>query len=320
MKPIGGYFELELNKGKEYHSKAIKLNTGRNAFEYVLKAKKYKKVYIPYYTCEVMLEPIKKLNLDYEFYSIARDFYPVFDFSTIKKEEVFVYTNYFGICNNQVKQVIDNCKNIIIDNSQAFFSKPLKGIDTFYSPRKFFGIPDGAYLYTDKELKEELEEDFSKDRVAHLLGRVEDEPEKYYLTFKENDDKLKNQPIKKMSKLTERILEGIDYKKVIKKRRDNYIYLEKLLKGSNKLDILLSEGEVPMVYPYLTDKKGLREYLIKSKVFVAKYWPNVMEGVNKDSLEYELQEYLLPLPIDQRYGIEDMEIICEKIREHEGKY
>jgi hypothetical protein len=32
---IGGYFELELSRGEEYHSDAIRLNTGRNAFEYI---------------------------------------------------------------------------------------------------------------------------------------------------------------------------------------------------------------------------------------------------------------------------------------------
>lgn len=62
---IGGYFGLELQKKKEYHQNAIRLNTGRNAFEYILRAKNYTKVYLPYYTCDVMLEPINKLNLKY---------------------------------------------------------------------------------------------------------------------------------------------------------------------------------------------------------------------------------------------------------------
>lgn len=61
MKSIEGYFGLELRNIGEYYSKAIALNTGKNAFEYILKDPHYKKVYIPSYTCEVMLEPIKKL-------------------------------------------------------------------------------------------------------------------------------------------------------------------------------------------------------------------------------------------------------------------
>ena len=71
---IGGYFELELNKGHEYHPQAIRLNSGRNAFEYILRAKKYKKVYMPFYTCEVMFEPLQKLNLNFENYSIDENF------------------------------------------------------------------------------------------------------------------------------------------------------------------------------------------------------------------------------------------------------
>ena len=70
MNPIGGYFGLELNNSEHYHNDALRLNTARNCFEYVLRARQYKKVYIPYYTCEVMLEPINKLGLQYEFYQI----------------------------------------------------------------------------------------------------------------------------------------------------------------------------------------------------------------------------------------------------------
>jgi hypothetical protein len=318
MKPIGGYFELELKRGKEYHSDAIKLNTGRNAFEYILRAKGYKKVYIPYYTCDVMLEPIGRLKLDYEFYSIGENFLPKFDFSKVKKEETFVYTNYFGICDKQVKEVVSNCRNVIIDNSQAFFSKPIEGLDTFYSPRKFFGVSDGAYLYTDKELKIDLKQDKSSTRFSHLLGRVEDGPEEHYLEFKKNDEKLKDQPIQKMSRLTERILQSIDYDNAISKRRENYLYLHKHLQECNGLDASLEDSEVPMVYPYLTKEKGLREHLIRNKIFVAKYWPNVEEWAKKESVEYEMQEYLLPLPLDQRSCTMDMDLILELIAKYGG--
>ena len=65
MKAIGGYFELELQKNEEYHKDALSLNTGRNALEYILKANAYKKIYIPYFTCDVLLQPILKLKLKY---------------------------------------------------------------------------------------------------------------------------------------------------------------------------------------------------------------------------------------------------------------
>ena len=36
LKPIGGYLELELPKGNEYYPDLVRLNTGRNALEYIL--------------------------------------------------------------------------------------------------------------------------------------------------------------------------------------------------------------------------------------------------------------------------------------------
>ena len=79
-KSIGGYFGLEMSLREEYYSDMIRLNSGRNAFEYILRAKKYKKIFLPYFTCVVMLEPIEKLDLEVEFYSIDANFKPIFDF------------------------------------------------------------------------------------------------------------------------------------------------------------------------------------------------------------------------------------------------
>lgn len=66
MKEIGGYFELELPKKLEYHRDLIKLNSGRNAFKYILEVIKPKKVYIPNYICNSIIEPLEEVLIDYE--------------------------------------------------------------------------------------------------------------------------------------------------------------------------------------------------------------------------------------------------------------
>lgn len=298
---IGGYFELELSQGEEYHKNAIRLNTGRNAFEYILRAKKYKKVFLPYYTCDVMLEPIHKLNLCYEFYHIDNTFRPIFNFTQIKNGEVFVYNNYFGICDEQTIEVSELCKNLIIDNSQAFFAKPIEGVDTFYSPRKFFGVPDGAYLYTDTILNIVLEKDVSYNRCLHLLGRLDTGASNHYKSFKQNNLALTNEPIKQMSNLTQSLLKSIDYSSVAQKRRENFNYISNIL-NDNELKISLRENVVPMVFPFLTrDERSLKKRLIEHNVFVATYWPNVPKWVT-NCRESELTDNLICLPIDQRYN------------------
>ena len=71
--------------------------------------------------------------------------------------------------------------------------------------------------------------------------------------------------------------------------------------------------ECPMVYPYLTEDSSLRQKLIENKIFVATYWPNVMKWEHKGFWETNLAECLIPIPCDQRYGKDNMNIIVKLI-------
>ena len=314
MQPIGGYFSLELPYGEEYHKNAIRLNTGRNCLEYILKTRGYKKVYLPYYTCEVVLEPFEKLGIPYEFYHVDINF-EIRDCFTLKADEALLYVNYYGLKQRYVEQLAEKTgERLIVDNTQAFYAKPMAGIDTFYTCRKFFGVPDGAYLYTEKMLDEELEQDISYDRMTFLNKRIDLGAEAAYGDFQTLSKSLVGQPIKLMSNLTQRLMLGIDYEKVAQQRRDNYLQLHAALSKSNTLSLPLEDDAVPMVYPYLAPVKGLRERLIENKVFVARYWPNVLDWTTKEDIEYLLAYQMLPLPVDQRYGEEYMQRMIELMK------
>lgn len=313
MKEIGGYFELELSSRGEYHNNAIRLNTGRNALEFILRSRKYSKVYLPYYICDVILEPFKKLSLDYSFYSIDKNFEPIFEFNQIKEDEAFLYTNYFGTKDIYINKLASISQKMIIDNSQSFFSKPIYGYDTFYSCRKYFGVPDGAYLYMEGADYSDLPVDISIDRFLHLTKRIDLDAETGYEDFQNNDKKLIGQPVKQMSNLTKKLLNNIDYEHVKIRRTENFNILNENLKRLNKLKISIEKDSVPMVYPFLTDNLYLREKLIKNKIFVATYWPNVLRSTNHESIEYMYASKLIPLPIDQRYSAKEMEQVLKLI-------
>jgi hypothetical protein len=313
MNEIGGYFELELNKGEEYHSNAKKLNLGRTAFEYVLRAKKIKKVFLPYYTCDVVLEPVLRTGITYEFYHIDENLEPVFKFSSLNETDYFLYTNYFGLKDQYVRQLARIVDNLIIDNSQAFFSMPVQNVDTFYSPRKFFGLPDGAYLYTSADINIVLEKDNSLDRFEHLLGRIEDGPEEFYSRFLINDRSLMGQSIKLMSNITQAILKSIDYMAIAEKRISNFNYLQNSLGTINECRISNELCQAPMVYPYMNCEKNLRSHLIENKIFVAQYWPNLIESCDDRTIEKKFAQNLICLPIDQRYSNKEMQTIIDLI-------
>lgn len=313
MEAIGGYFSLELPLREEYHKNAIRLNTGRNCLEYILRARGYKKVYVPYYTCEAVMEPINKLGIPYELYHIDIHF-EICDRYILKADEALLYTNYFGLKQSYVEQLaVKFGSRLIVDNTQAFYAKPLVGVDTFYTCRKFFGVADGAYLYTDKLLDEEFVQDESWDRMTHLLKRIDLSAEDGFVDFRRVDDGLDNQPIRKMSRLTQRIMQSIDYEAAAMNRRENFLYLQEELGNENNLEIHLEEAAVPMVYPFLASINGLREKLIENKVFVARYWPNVLDWTTESEMEYFLTNQMQPLPIDQRYVCADIKRIVEII-------
>lgn len=309
MEAIGGYFELELRKGEHYHQDALRLNTARNCFEYVLLARKYTKVYIPYYTCEVMLQPLHRHHIAYEFYHINESLEPV-EIIQLGNSEAFLYTNYFGLKQSCVEYLASIYQSqLIVDNAQAFYAPRIAGIDTFYSPRKFFGVPDGGYLYTDCLLDIELEQDKSYLRMQHLLQRIDEGAESAYSIFRKNDDSLDNQPIRWMSKLTEKLLATIDYEFVAKRRINNYLLIDKKIKCKNTLCFDLPENAVPMVYPYMTETKELKKKLIFNKIFVATYWSNVIEWSTPEMLEYKYANRLIFIPIDQRLNDMDFNFI-----------
>ena len=313
MKPIGGYFELELPQRSEYHSTAIALNTGRNCLEYILRVRGYKRVYVPYYSCDVLLEPFKKLDVDYTFYHINGQLELENDIH-LSEGEAILYVNYFGLKQEYVETLGSKYeKHLIVDNTQAFYARPVEGIDTFYSCRKFFGVADGAYLYCDQPLNMELEQDQSWERMGYLLKRTDISAEAAYADFRVQSAKLKDNPIKRMSHLTHRIMASINYKQVATIRRENFRLLDEALKEKNHISLPLTDDTVPMVYPFLSDDDGLRQRLIENKIFVAQYWPNVLDWCEKGCTDNQLAKQLLPLPIDQRYGTEEMLFICKLI-------
>ena len=76
------------------HSEGTLLNTGRNALEYILRCiGEVKGIYLPYYTCEVVLEPLKKLHIPWVFYHVNSQFEMVEDIHP-KESEYILANNY----------------------------------------------------------------------------------------------------------------------------------------------------------------------------------------------------------------------------------
>lgn len=311
--PIGGYLELELPPAHGFlHDNGLLLNSGRACFEYVLRTTAITKVHMPKYTCDVMLEPLDRLGIDYAFYSID-DELKIASLPEISESEAIVYTNYFGVMNAYCRTLSErNGNRLILDFSQAFYEEPLSDSHVFYSPRKFFGLPDGGILFSKgAPIDEALPTDVSYDRCMHLLKRIDQGAEAGYEDFKNDDAQLSEVPLSYMSSLTRRLLGSIDMSQAREQRNTNFHYLHERLAAKNILQLDAAQVDGPLCYPFQTNNLDLRKRLIDNKIFVATYWPNVREWCTPDETEYSLTETILPLPIDQRYNVAAMDRMLE---------
>lgn len=310
MQEIGGYFEFEKLRSNEYYKNLISLNTARNALVYLMEAKNIKKLYIPYYLCDVVTKILDKYNYCYEKYSIDSDFMPLLKKKMNEGEYLYIVNYYGQIGNGDILKLKSIYKNIIVDNTHGFFQKPIEYIDTIYSCRKFFGVPDGAYLATNAKKIENLKIDISKDRMNHILGRFEENASKYFSDFQKSDDKFEKEPLKLMSKVTHNILGAIDYEGILKIRNYNFDYLNSKLFKHNGLNVKKTVGA--FAYPfYIEDAQRIRKNLIKKNIYIPMLWSNVTKECPKGSIEYKYSENILPIPCDQRYGKKEMDYIIK---------
>lgn len=306
MKAIGGYIELDTFTGPMLHEHGVKLNCGRNALAYLLEAKQIKKLWMPKFMCDSCDKVLMEHGVDVQYYSIGMDFKPRIE----RRGEGWIYVvNFYGQLTNTYLQSLG--EKIIVDNAQAYFQPPIAGVDTLYTCRKFFGVSDGAILYTDKHV-EVKEQDQSFQRMNFLLGRYERTAGEFYQEYVNNNRLFQDEPIKRMSKLTENLLHGINYEMVKNRRTQNFSYLHSRLQKTNRLSLSIPEGA--FMYPlYIENGAVIRKELQEKRIFIPTLWPAVFNICNENELEYDMALNILPIPVDQRYGIDEMIYIAGEI-------
>lgn len=315
MKEFGGYFELEPFSGKEYHSSGIlRFNYGRTALQFLLREKGIRRIYLPYYICDSVIDAVKALDIDIFYYHVDRNFMPLLDEQPAEKELVLIVNYYALLSDAQVDDLIAKYGRVVVDNTHAFFRRPPVNADATYSCRKFFGVPDGGYLASDLDCCT-IPGDRSEDRLEFLVGRLESSASECYDSYRKAEEAAEHEPVKAMSRFTQRILCGVDYEYVKNRRTENYAKLHDLLSAYNMLtDLSVPEGA--FMYPLMvrSNPDKLRKYLHRNKVYVPTLWGNVLDMVPQDSVEAAFVTHILPLPVDQRYTTEDMTEIANIVK------
>lgn len=331
MKEFGGCLYLEMftrycREGeyyKRYKSNKVDVDSGRSAIQYILESNKYKRIWLPVYNCPLVFQRIKRIsNIEIRWYNLNEDFTPQIADKNIRKGDLLLWVNYCGVMFNEVinhvVQIKENTETeIIIDNIPAYFSEPRMEVINIYSCRKFLGVSDGGHIIGSDIEPISLPTYSTSENYIYLLQAIESGSNSVYEHYKRSERRFCEANIAYgMPVLTQRLLQNLDYTSIKNVRKNNFDLLHKLLGKKNRLHFNV-ETNTPSVYPYLTNDIKLRQKLLEKRVYISRFWKHVLTNELANNFEKDLAEYLIPLPIDQRYSLDDMQEMVEIIESME---
>ncbi len=289
----------------------LAMNSEYTAFYCALKHIGARRVHIPYYAASAWGKIADELGVECKHYHINENFVPV-DLCPGDDDAVLLI-NYHGLCTGYINNA--SLKNKIIDNSMAFYQAPLmeKGVYNIYSCRKFFPVPDGAYLISSSldGYDFALESDVSYKRALASVKSLELGEGAAYKEQQTVEQELAKDR-KSMSSLTKKLLCSFDYTVEKALRQNNFNILHSSLKKYNLLDLDQEDLPAPQYYPLLVNA-DIRELLIGRKIYIPLMWRKTATPEFEGKAEKMLSDKLICLPLSVEYSHTDMEYLAETV-------
>ena len=329
---IGSEFhKMEFGKGRglPFPLEGCLVFSGRTAIETVLKElPRAKKVALPSYCCDSMIEPFRRAGIIVEFYSVRYEKGLKVDIQMSEDTDIFLWCNYFGY-HTPIPNMSDFKKRggvIIEDITHSLFSSSPYDTQSDYlvaSIRKWEPIICGGYCaavngvlshlpvlmppqafvdnkYSAMSMKNDYLTDLDERNKKKFLTLFGDS--NYWLS--ENYSELAIDPWSK------EYLTHIDIEEQKRIRRSNAHILHEGLK--NKVEFLFAEKDmdcplfVPVVIP---NRNEVRKILTDYRIYCPIHWPK------PESCCSNLYDLELSLICDQRYNEEDMRRIVSVINQ-----
>ncbi len=314
-KEYGGFLPLELNLGGNqpyYHEypNILSFNTVKAALPLVSKVLKAKKIHAPYYLCPNVIKELEKSFDTVEYYYLNDNLLPRLD--NLRKKTVYL-VDFFGIMDKAITEYVNNNPEttFLIDNAHSFYNKPFmrNNVYNLYSCKKFFGVPDGGYLISERIIDQVYEKTTSSNIAKYLIKSLEEGTNSCYKEKKAVDEYINNN-YSGISLFAEELLSHIDYKRIKEIRKNNFNIYQQYFMGKNH--IICETGSIPYIYP-LNIGKNIKAKLIKEKIYVPTLWSQVLNNQFYNTIEQKLAADTLFLPLDQRYDEQDIEFIVKRV-------
>lgn len=323
--------------------------SGRNAIKAFCKnLGKKKKVAIPAYTCDTVIQPFLDEKWDVFFYKINKDlsicYQSLEDVVNSNKPDVILFHSYFGFNTYCNIENINNYKEqgivIVEDLTQSLFSSHLLEMADYYvtSFRKFIAIADGGALISKKNIVN-LPICESDDRIVATALSAFETKGKYFengnselkVSYRKKYEELNslisnNEQLMRMSDYSLSIIDNCNVQLITEARQKNYEYLIHEIEKINIVERVLNLSTdkcTPLYFPvYVRERANVQKYLAEHNVYCPIIWPKSKSIVfNDEDVDY-MYDNMLCIPIDQRYSIDDMKKVVSlllKFQDERGK-
>lgn len=334
--------DIEIPYWLKRFGNVILTSSGRGAISLILDQidPRVKKVLLPSYVCDSVIIPFEKAGYELIYYDLDEHLTP----QNIEIENVdigvFFHMGYFGFpTNEKLVDLISKLRSkfvvIVEDVTHTLFSnypRLIKNDFVIGSIRKWFGLPSGGFLASDKINYDKLADppsEFIDLRVASLYLKFEYSrtmnkslKDKYLEGFRKAEQMLDEDSLfYRIDRLSEKIIRDIDFKFIEKTRRSNFEFLLKHLKEVRGIELIfknIKNDVIPMFFPIYVNhhRDKLRSDLIAKEIFCPIHWPisNQLEDCLSSTTK-NIYDSILSIPCDQRYGINDMKRIIDAINE-----
>ena len=331
MREIGSEFLKRYKPAYQTNRKnEANLLSGRTALRYIIddinETRTIRKILLPSYCCESMIEPFVSAGVEVLFYRVHKD---GVDYLYENDADAILLIDFFGYVNSQNVDIARSEKQagkiVIYDATHKIGGNPT--VET-YSDYSFCSYRKWFYCNYAKAIKYngDFHEIELKSNARYLALREEavEEKEKYFTDMTLGKDKF----LFLFSEAERAIDEdyvgysgipvAFDFCRIASRRRENAAYLIDKLKTIPEIRLwrdTLSDNDVPMFVPVLVDpdtRNDLRNSLIKEHIYCPVHWPKSTYHNMNDNL-YDIE---LSLVCDQRYSVKDMERIINVIKKY----
>jgi len=310
--PVGGFFGLERPRNV-FDSPILSgraFRSGRSCLRAILEQLRPKRLLAPFYVCDAALAPAEALGIPLELYELDRELRP--RLPPIQESDAVLVVDYFGLLGRAVAALQVPASRLIVDQTQALFGDAPAQAWRFNSFRKWFGVPDGGCARGPVDLLN-LEPARLAGIPEYLIEKTYGDPRSAYQAFSASEAALDCE-LKPISAVSLTLVGLMDVTHIRRQRRENYAHLAERLQSSNLLDLPMQSEHVPFCYPFLPRELISTEELARASIFVPRFWRDCEERLAVGfEWELELCKRLLPLPIDHRYGPDDMDRVATQV-------